>query len=131
MKNYNGFSVSDSEYDDLIKNYYFIANLDELLVIDVRNASFAYIKSAITTIDNFILNIDYEPEVSNENLKTLATAFYTSSIVKESFDNDFEALEQSLEIVCGITCQIKQKIVFQIIDLCMLQIQQLMKLLYH
>lgn len=130
-KNYNGFEVSNEDYDDLIKNYYFISDLHADLVLEIRNISFGYIKSTIKAIDEFILNIEYEPEVSHEDLKYIAIQFYTCKLAKEAFDNDFEQLEQSLEVVCGIMCKFKQNIVFQMIDLCMKQINQLTKLLCH
>lgn len=131
LKNYNGFLVSEEDYEDLTKNCYFIPDLDLQLVLDVRNSSFGYIRSTIKSIDEFILNIEYEPESSHENLKILAKEFYSSDIVKEAFDTDFEQIEQSLEVVCGIACKFKQNIVYQMLELCMSQISQLCKLLYH
>jgi len=131
LKDYHGWKVTQQEYDDLIKNYCYIehTNIEELEKIKITSCGF--IKSTLMAIDNFILNIEYEPESANPNLIYLATEFFKSSLVHEALDNDFVSLEQTLEVICGINNQNKASIVYQMIENCMQQISDLCKKLYH
>lgn len=131
LKDYHGWQVTETEWDHLTQNCSYIeyTNFEELENIKITSCSF--IKSTLMAIDNFILNIEYEPNVADPNLIYLATEFFKSSLVHEALDHDFVSLAQTLEVICGINNQNKASIVYQMIESCMQQISDLCKKLYH
>jgi hypothetical protein len=131
LKDYHGWQVTETEWDYLTQNCSYIeyTNFEELELI--KNTSCSYIKSTLNAIDNFILDVEYEPNVADPNLIYLTTEFFKSPLVHEALDNDFVSLEQTLEVICGIKSKKKQLIVYQMIENCMQQISDLCKKLYH